>query len=50
MVKITDGTFKDMDGQIVAIDKETNTVSVELIFFGRKQVVDNIEFYNIEKF
>ena len=49
MVKITDGTFKDMDGQIVNIDKDTNSVSVEMMFFGRKQVVDNIEFYNIEK-
>ena len=48
MVKITDGTFKDMDGEIKDIDKTTNTVSVEIVFFGKVTPID-LEFSEIEK-
>lgn len=49
VVKVTDGSFQGLTGEIVSIDKESGFVSIKTIFFGRSQVLENIEFFNIEK-
>lgn len=46
MVKIIHGTFADVEGKIVSIDKKLGTVKVETMFFGRKIPVD-VEFSEI---
>lgn len=39
-VKIIHGTFANLEGKIISIDKENNTVKVDTIFFGRHTSVD----------
>lgn len=40
LVKIIHGTFANVEGKIVSIDKESGSVCVDTIFFGRHTPVD----------
>lgn len=40
LVKIIHGTFANLEGKIIAIDKEKGIVRVDTIFFGRNTPVD----------
>ncbi|MFA6754978.1 MAG: transcription termination/antitermination protein NusG [Bacilli bacterium] len=40
LVKIIHGTFANVEGKIVSINKETGSVKVDTIFFGRHTPVD----------
>ena len=46
MIKIIHGTFANVDGKIISIDKDAGTVRVETVFFGRVTPVD-VEFSEI---
>jgi Transcription antiterminator len=48
LVKIIHGTFANVEGKIVSIDKESGNVRVDTIFFGRHTPVD-VEFSEIVK-
>lgn len=48
LVKIIHGTFANVEGKIVSIDKESGNVKVDTIFFGRHTPVD-VEFSEIVK-
>ena len=39
-IKIMSGTFKDFEGTISRIDKESGLVSIDTVFFGRKTMVE----------
>lgn len=39
-IKIIHGTFANVEGKIVSIDKEAGTVKVDTVFFGRHTPVD----------
>ena len=39
-IKVISGTFKDTEGEIVAIDKEKTEAKIKLEFFGRETEVD----------
>ena len=45
-IKIIHGTFANVEGKIVSIDKEAGTVKVDTVFFGRHTPVD-VEFSEI---
>lgn len=46
IVKIISGTFKDVEGKIIDINKDAGTVKVDIIFFGRHTPAD-VEFAEI---
>jgi len=48
LVKIIHGTFANVEGKIVSIDKDSGNVRVDTIFFGRHTPVD-VEFSEIVK-
>ena len=47
-VKVVHGTFKDSDGVIKSIDKETGKVVIETIFFGKRTPME-VDFSEITK-
>lgn len=48
VVKIIDGMFSNEEGKIVAINKETGNITVNIVFFGRMMPVD-VEFSQVLK-
>lgn len=48
LVKIIHGTFQDVEGKIISIDKDSGNVKIDTIFFGRHTPVD-VEFSEIVK-
>ncbi len=48
LVKVIRGPLEGTEGTIQSIDKETGTVKVETVFFGRSTAVD-VDFGEIEK-
>jgi len=48
LVKIISGTFADVEGKIVSIDQGSDSVKVDVLFFGRHTPVD-VEFSEIVK-
>ncbi len=48
LVKVIHGTFDNIEGKIISINKETGTVTVEAVFFGRRTPVE-VDFSEIVK-
>lgn len=46
-VKIVDGTFKDVKGEVMAIDDNTGRITVNITIFGRGTPVD-LEYWQVE--
>jgi transcriptional antiterminator NusG len=47
-VKVKDGTFKDMEGEVKEIVEAKNQVRVEVTIFGRPVIVD-LEIWQVEE-
>lgn len=47
-VRVEDGTFKDMEGQVKSINEGVGKVQVELAIFGRPVTID-LEYYQVER-
>lgn len=48
MVKITDGTFKEIEGEVATIDQVTGRVTVIITIFARSTPVE-LEYWQVEK-
>jgi transcriptional antiterminator NusG len=47
-VKITEGSFENMEGEVESVDAKRGMVTVELTIFGRSTPVD-VEYWQVEK-
>ncbi|MDO5552685.1 MAG: transcription termination/antitermination protein NusG [Planctomycetia bacterium] len=47
-VKIVDGTFKDVEGEVTLIDENTGRITVSITIFARSTPVD-LEYWQVEK-
>ncbi len=48
LVKIIQGAFADSEGKIIDIDKDSGVCKIEIVFFGRRQVID-VDFVDIDR-
>lgn len=48
-VKVTEGPFSEFTGTVTTISHEKGRLSVSLSIFGRETVVDDLEFWQVDK-